>query len=265
MHSRKTDKIEYLNINVTNHKFEYIFDKYYSQIMNRRYSANLIFIDQTGIKHVTSDRFLKIMNLNRTDFLFFISSSAIKRFIKEEGFRNHFGNISQEIRKTNPNNIHREVAKFYRSLIPKNTEMHLIPFTLKKGKNYYGLIFATKHIRGAEKFLKVCWDKDKITGDANFDIDNSKIDLDKPALFDEMNKSTKLNEFEKELRGKILEKNLKTNVEIFKFTISNAFLAEHAREVIRILKKDKLIEKKVNISYDSCIKKKKEEKINVLK
>lgn len=265
LESRNLKYFEYLNIYITKKKFEDVFDKYYSSKMVENNSSNLIFIDQTGIKHVNKDRFIKMVRLDKTDFLFFISSLYIKRFIKEDSFNNYFGTFTKQIVDAEPREIHRVVAKFYEQLKPKGLEIYLIPFTLKKKNNYYGLIFGTKNILGAEKFLKICWDKDKITGDANFDIDNTKIELDRPALFDEMNKSTKLNEFERVLSEKIINNDLTNNIQVYKFTISNAFLAEHARHVIKRLKEDKVIENTVHVSYDSCIKKRKEEIINVIK
>lgn len=263
--SKKLNQIDYLQIYITNKEFDFIFDKYYSSTMNEQNSANLIFIDQTGIKHVNKERFLEIVNLKRTDLLFFISSSAIKRFVKQTGFKSEFGTFSKQIREAEPRNIHREIARFYRELISKDTQYHLIPFTLKKGKNYYGLIFGTKHILGANKFLTICWNKDKITGDANFDIDNSNIDHKAPALFADMDKSNKLKEFENELKAKIINKELKSNIEIYLYTISNGFLAKHVKEVIKELLEDKSIKKKIHVSYDLCVKKKKEERINVIK
>jgi len=48
-----------------------------------------------------------------------------------------------------------------------------------------------------------------------------------------MNRSSKLNEFQKELKLKILEHELNTNKEVYLYTISNAFLSKHGRQVVK--------------------------------
>ena len=46
-------------------------------------TANLVILDQSGIKHITQDVFKKLMTCRATDILFFISSATIKRFVGE--------------------------------------------------------------------------------------------------------------------------------------------------------------------------------------
>jgi hypothetical protein len=64
--------------------------------------------------------------------------------------------------------------------LPKETKLTLYPFTIKKGKNIYGIIFGAKHPRAVDKFLKTAWEVNEINGAANFDIDedNAKQQLD---------------------------------------------------------------------------------------
>ena len=45
-------------------------------------SANLVFMDQFGIKEVTPEVVSKLAKCSRTDILFFISSSMMNRFIE---------------------------------------------------------------------------------------------------------------------------------------------------------------------------------------
>ncbi|MBC7382802.1 MAG: three-Cys-motif partner protein TcmP [Bacteroidia bacterium] len=66
------------NVRIEKLDFKLAFDKEFSK-MAQQGQANLIFLDQYGIKHITTDIFKKIINLKQTDFLFFISSSTIKR------------------------------------------------------------------------------------------------------------------------------------------------------------------------------------------
>ncbi len=153
--------------------FKDVFDKYYPEMVRaQNHSANLIFLDQFGIKHVTPDIFKKIINLKATDFLFFISSSYIHRFYEIEEFRKYV-NIPEETFRANPyKHIHRTVVDFYKSQIPNGRNYYLAPFSIKKNSNIYGIIFGTNHTLGIEKFLKIAWKLDPLLGEANFDIDN---------------------------------------------------------------------------------------------
>ncbi|MCL2000564.1 MAG: three-Cys-motif partner protein TcmP, partial [Planctomycetes bacterium] len=52
-----------------------------------KHQPNLIFIDQYGIKHVSGEVFKTLIGLPKTDFLFFISSSYMKRFAGTPEFK----------------------------------------------------------------------------------------------------------------------------------------------------------------------------------
>lgn len=134
------------DIAIENLDFQDAFDRYYPEMVKtQNHSANLIFLDQCGIKHVTPEVFRKIINLKATDFLFFISSSFIHRFNEMEEFRKYV-NIPEETLKANPyKHIHRTVVDFYRSQIPNGRNYYLAPFSIKKNSNIYGIIFGTNH------------------------------------------------------------------------------------------------------------------------
>lgn len=141
--------------------------------------------------------------------------------------------------------IHRIVLEYYRSKIPSEKKYFLAPFSIKKPSGIYGLIFGTNHTLGIEKFLHVCWKHDKLTGEANFDIDNEKIDVNRPTLFVEYNVPTKKQVFDSSLKQKILDKDLKTDIEVYLFTLSEGFLLKDANTIIKELVK----EGKISISF----------------
>lgn len=60
-----------------NDDFKIVFDEYYPSMQE---SVNFLFLDQNGIKQITESVFKSIIQLKQTDFIFFISSSFIKRF-----------------------------------------------------------------------------------------------------------------------------------------------------------------------------------------
>lgn len=229
-----------INIITRNLKFSEAFLEF-KNLMNN--SSNLLFLDQNGIKEINQNIFLEIIKLKTTDFLFFVSSSYLRRFFKIPTMKQYTNIAIETIEKSKYSDIHRIVCQSYKNFIPNNKEYYLTPFTIKKGSNIYGLIFGTNHLLGIEKFLKVCWEKDSLRGEANFDIDEENINSNAPSFFDELNKSSKLKNFEKELQDKIFNFEIKNNKDIILFTLENGFLITHASNLIKDLIKKGTIPK----------------------
>jgi three-Cys-motif partner protein len=204
-------------------------------------AANLLFIDQFGIKQVTPDIFRAITALRQTDFIFFISSSFIRRFKAHESFKKYLDTTQMKLDESQPLEVHRVILDYYRSLIPPGKEYYLAPFSIKKGSNIYGLIFGSGHSYGIEKFLKVCWKLDSKTGEANFDIDSDKIDLRTPMLFEDMNVPKKLTVFHSDLKIAILEQKVQTNRDAYLYGFNYGVLPRHVNEVLKKLESEGLI------------------------
>lgn len=217
-------------------------------------NANLLFLDQTGVKHINEETFLKIINLKQTDFLFFISSSTIKRFAEHPSISRYIKLSTEDIEKTPYHKIHRLVLEYYKSLIPKDKEYYLASFSLKKNSGLYGLIFGSGHVLGIEKFLTTCWSVDPERGEANFDIDDDKIQKGQFDLFtNEVKKPKKVDLFERELREKVLNKSLTTDKDIYLFTITNGFLPSHSKKIIsQLIKESKIQKSTFNLSTKVC-------------
>ncbi len=224
---------------IHNKDFKIIFDEFYPTMKS---AANFLFLDQNGIKQITESVFTNIIELKQTDFIFFISSSFIKRFADSEDFQKYLKITKQELQDKSYYHIHRIVLEYYRSLIPSGKKYYVAPFSIKKPAGIYGLIFGSNHIYGLEKFLSVCWKHDKLTGEANFDIDNERIDVQTPSLFAEFNIPKKIQVFEQLLKEKILIGNLKTDLDIYTFTLEEGFLPKHANKVLTELKADKKVD-----------------------
>ncbi len=240
------------NIFYSDHEFQEAFDKYYD-LMTKDKSANFLFLDQSGIKQITDDVFKAIINLPTTDFLFFVSSSTIKRFCDHPEIKKHIHISRSAVTSRDYWHIHRVVFDYYRTLIPRQMEYYLSHFTIKKGSNIYGLIFGSRNLLGIYKFVNTCWKIDPVRGEANFDIDQNGIVPGQPALFDYMNRPTKLKKFEERLASQIVERSLQTNKEIFCFALTEGVLPKHARAVVNdLIKRNILPAQKVYISYDSC-------------
>lgn len=241
------------NIEVDNLDFKDAYNKK-ALSMGKFQSANLVFLDQNGIKHITDGIFRYLINVKRTDFLFFMSSSTIKRFCDHPNISQHINLKIEDVEKTPYYQIHKLVLEYYQSLVPANKELYLAPFSLMKKPNIYGLIFGSTHVLGIEKFLTTCWKIDKDRGEANFDIDNDNIQEGQVDLFTgELTKPKKVEAFERELAEKICNSELKNDKEVYLFTITNGFLPSHANKVINTLIDRNKIEKGLlNISSKIC-------------
>ena len=235
------------NVTVKNEDFNDLFIKEYNYILKNTKSPQFLFFDQNGIKFLTQDVFRKITNLERCDFIFFISSSYVRRFGDLPEFNKYLDLTGQSFVEESSRHCHRVIFEYYKSLLPQNKAYYLAPFSIKKGSNIYGLIYGSNHTLGIEKFLKVCWKINPQTGDANFDIDDEKIKTNQPSLFDEFNKSNKLKIFEAELKKKIINGILQTNKEVYLYAFDQGVLPKHANIVLHGLIKDGMLEKNFEI------------------
>lgn len=232
-----------LNVSVKNQEFKNLFLEKFPQIKKTDKLPRFMFLDQFGIKQITENIFKQLTGLKRTDFIFFISSSFANRFAEQPEFKTYLNLSRQSFDTSKPYHCHRVVFDYYKQLIPRETEYYLAPFSIKKGNNIYGLIFGTNHLLGIEKFLNICWNINKNTGDANYDIDNEKINPDEPFLFPGLDVSNKLQVFKNELRNKIINDEITLNTQVYKHAFEMGCLPKHANEVLRELRKHKTISK----------------------
>lgn len=228
--------------------FDQAFDKWYP-LMKKPRVANLIFVDQNGVKHFTEKIFEMVLALSRTDLLFFISSSMVNRFKSEGSIIKRVPVSESDLSRMNGSNVHRIVAESYRRLVPQGKTYFLAPFSIKKGANVYGLIFGSQHPLGMDKFLRQCWKRDEVRGEANFDIDGEGIIQEAPSLFEDMNKPKKIAVFEGELSSAILNRTLKTNKDIYVYSLERGFLGTHAKRLIDdLIEANKLPKQTLHVS-----------------
>lgn len=219
-----------------NQDFAKLFDAWAS-IMSKPGAANLVFVDQNGVKQMTQAVFARLCLLPKTDFLFFLSSSFISRFRDDENFNKYLPLDQIDKAEMTNANAHRMITNGYRKWIPPERRAHffLSHFSLKKehSGNIHGLIFGSGSIVGIHKFLELCWDQDKVRGEANFDIDSEDINASAPRLFPELDKPNKLQRFEAGLKQAILQGALKTNLALVRCALVNGFLPRHAKDVVK--------------------------------
>ncbi len=240
---------KYLRIEYRNCDLAELFPKTISTI--EKYPS-LVYLDQNGVKFLADTYLLELEKSDTTDFLYYVSSSYILRFGNTPEFQSCLS-IDVAKAKSQPYKyIHQELLNQLRAKLPVDTKLSLYPFTIKKRTNVYGVIFGASHPRGVEKFLRTAWNRNTQNGAANFDIDDDaqKIQLD---IF-EGKQPNKIEKFQQMLRSEILNRRVTSNKQAFDFTIQQGHITPHATEVVRELKRKKIITydaKQPLISYEN--------------
>lgn len=206
-------------------------DKFRKVLANKNY-AKFVLLDQYGFSQITKDVFLKLVTSPLTDFIFFISSSFIKRFRDVDAVKTYIDTNRLDFEEKKPKECHRIIANYFRNLIPADKEYYIHHFTIQKGTNYYGLIFGTSHSLGMEKFVKVCWMEDENSGESNCNIDN---DFEKGSLFYDPTNTTKKIKIKEELKQLILKGQIKSNLDGLKWVLSHGCEPKLFVEVVNSL------------------------------
>lgn len=237
-----------------------LFYKLYNTI--KQFPA-LVYMDQNGIRFISKEFISKLDQLTTTDFIYYVSSSYIWRFGNTKEFKQIIDFDMINLRKGEYSNVHRYVISKIKEELPTKTDLKLFPFTLKKGKNIFGIIFGAKHYRAVDKFLDIAWKRNSMNGEADFDIDQDTA-KDQLELFAEQ-KMTKIEKFQTELRDALLEGTLKNNSDVLVFTYENGHIPKHATDLIKSCKSITYLGRTPAINYDNVFKKKNNVNYNLLK
>lgn len=229
-------KCKKLSIKITNCGIPEVFPQIIGHIQQY---PSLVFLDQNGVKWCSDEFLLPLVKSSTTDVLVYFASSYVKRFASRVEFQRNISFDLSGIKNVRLNDVHRWVVQQLQAKIPTDCGFRLCPFTIKKDKNIYGIIFGASHVRAVDKFLDLAWTMNHLNGEANFDIDadESKGQLN---IFNEK-KLTKMEQFELSLREAILTKKVQTNKDAYDFAIQHGHIGKHANDVIRKLKKEKRI------------------------
>ncbi len=203
-----------------------------ANMSNERY-AKFVLLDQYGFKQIDDEVFLKLISFPKTDFIFFIASSFIKRFSSHPSVTKYLHARKIDFSQNNPKECHRVITDYFRSLIPQDKEYYLHSFTIQKGANYYGLVFGTSHTLGMEKFLKVCWKHDALSGESNCNIDN---DYEEGSLFYDINHTVKKESALTEIKNAILSGEITDNRLGLRYALKKGCLPSLYVEAITELK-----------------------------
>lgn len=231
-------------LDILKQDFQEVFQSPQTQsILSNSKIAKFILLDQYGFKEINDDIFLKLVSYPRTDFIFFISSSFVRRFKEHPNTKKYISTEKIDFENAKAKDCHRIIANYFRSLIPQGREYYIHHFTIQKEKNkgnFYGLIFGSNHTLGMEKFLKTCWKYDKFSGEANFNIEN---DFKPGELFYDPNTTNKKTQVKDELKRHILSGRISDNITGFKFVMRKGCEPSLFTELIKELEKANLIKR----------------------
>ena len=242
-----------VRIEYENEEFSVTFSKHLSKMQTM---PALIFLDQNGVKYLTAEYLQKLVDIEKVDFLYFVSSSYYLRFGETKEFQSSIQFDLNILKNGDYKRCHLGLVNELNSLIPNTSKVHLYPFTIKKKSNIYGIVFGARHPLAIEKFLRVAWKNNPTNGLANFDIDNDDIKDSQPDLFGHV-ELTKIQKFQKDVENKVLSKELKTNKDVYFYTLKAGHIPEHSGDVLKKLKKGGKImyaERTPYISYDKVCK-----------
>ena len=121
--SNKKDCV--FNLTVENKDFKNFFSGIYKVMSKSPRLPRFMFLDQYGIKQITEEIFTKLVNLKRTDFIFFISSSFASRFAEIPEFKRYLKLSRQHFDVNKPFQCHRVIFEYYKQLNPQEVEYHL--------------------------------------------------------------------------------------------------------------------------------------------
>ncbi len=225
---------------ILNYDFQELFSNTsVKKIFENRNIAKFILLDQYGFSQINEEVFKQLISFPKTDFIFFISSSFINRFKEHPNTKIHIDTSKIAFDDKGTKETHRAVADYFRRLIPNGKEYYLHHFSIKKGANYYGLIFGSNHTLGMEKFLKVCWNHDKQSGEANFNIDNN---WEENSLFAQLGENVKRDTVSKEIKELILSGRISDNKTGLKYALTKGCEPKLFTQVVEKLINDKQIE-----------------------
>ncbi len=153
------DEVQVLNMDFVD-CFEYVQSELPAK------APSLQILDQNGVKFGNEEIVRRLCGLYRADFLLFISTFTLNRFIQEDSIRRHFPKIGPALEDVPVQVMHKALAKGFEEHVCSGRQF--IPFALKRDANYFGVIFSSEHPRGANKFLRQAWRIDAKTGEANY-------------------------------------------------------------------------------------------------
>jgi len=229
------------NLIIRAEDFETYFPKIYPNMLKRKKAAKLLYLDPFKFV-IDSDLFQKLINIPSADFICFMPSFFLRRFPNEPAFNKYIDTREIDFEESKPAHCHRVIADYFKTLVPPDKEYFMGCFSIKKDSGYNGLLFESNHTFGAEKFQKVCWKIDDVTGEADYNIDRELTYYKQGVLFEDEKTPLKIKQFNLDLEHEIVSGIIKTDIDAYKSALKNRCLVKHAAERLKELMKEGKIE-----------------------
>ena len=210
-------------------------------VLENQEAANLVIMDQFGISNVTPEVVSILARIETTDILFFITSSYLRRFKENQQFLKRQNIDRSKLGEVGHSQIHRFIYNHYRTMIPSDAKYYMAPFSIKKGGNIHGILFGSRSLFGLDKFLKVCWNLDPTTGEANYDIDDDHIRSGQLSLFPDLNVTTKERFFINSLINMLRTRSV-NNHQLYQFVLERGYTPKIASAILRGLQKKGVVD-----------------------
>lgn len=237
------------NLIIRAEDFETYFSKIYPAMLKRKNAAKLLYLDPFKFV-IDSDLFNKLINIPSADFICFMPSFFLRRFPEEPAFKKYIDTSKIDFKESKPAHCHRVIANYFKTLVPPEKEYFMGCFSIKKDSGYNGLLFGSNHTLGAEKFQKVCWKIDEITGEADYNIDRELIYSNQGVLFEDAKTPLKIKQFNLNLENELKLGKIKTDIEAYKYALKNRCLVKHTAERLKELMSEGKIEEFKTINND---------------
>lgn len=199
-------------------------------ILKQKNQKSFVFIDPYEYKHIRASQIKDLMKNGNAEVLLWLPTQFMYRFANN-GTPEALKDFIEEVI---PNfNAWRDAVDVWIFIeqLKKGFQNFLGErffvdnFTIQKDKKtVYCLFFFTSHIRGFEKMLETKWEIDTEEGKG------WTYDYNQGSLFHEQ----KTNPLEIKLI-KFLKDNLRTNAEIYEFTLRQSFLTKHTNDILKNL------------------------------
>jgi len=221
----------FLELNLSNEETETIFPKLLPQIKSY---PSLVYLDQNGIKFLSTENLRVLESSGKTDFLYFLSSAHIWRHGGSDEFQKYMPWDMELVKKNPYKHVHRAALAQIRANLASGTKLKLYPFTIKKPSGIYGIVFGTSHLLAVDKFLSISWKRNNTNGEANFDIDG---DIPSPQfeLFNDR-RPTKLDGFKSSVKERVRNGSIRNNKDAILYVYDEGHIPSHAAEALKEMK-----------------------------
>jgi len=186
---------------------------------------SFVFIDPYGYKHIRASDIKKLLETKITEVLLFLPTQFMYRFDQNgtpESLKDFIDELVEYKNWKETDSVWKFIDQLKDAFRNHMGRGYFVDtFTIQKdAQTVFCLFFFSSHIRGFEKMLEAKWEIDKEEG-KGWEYDNTG-----PSLF--FNQKT--NPLEERLKEFL--KQVRTNGEVYEFTLHSGFLPTHAVEVL---------------------------------